>query len=180
MAAVTNIQFMVQNIGIPIWIVKYTDAPRWWVSTLLLLNTASVVIFQIKVSKRSNPLKESANQYLFSGALLAGACMLYAFAEGPSAQIASLLLLCGMGLHVVAELLLAMIHWQISFDLADSNRQGAYYGIWTFGNGLSEIIGPSLVTFALVSMEKYGWAMLALMFIINTSLYRAIVLRPRR
>lgn len=179
MAAVTNIQFMVQNIGIPIWIVKYTDAPRWWVSTLLLLNTASVVLFQMKVSKRSKPLNESANQYLFSGLLLALACLLYAFAEGPSAQIASLLLLLGMGLHVIAELLLAMIHWQISFELADSNRQGAYYGIWTFGNGLSEIIGPSLVTFALVSMEKYGWAVLALMFLVNSSLYRAIVLRPR-
>ena len=179
MASVTNIQFMVQNIGIPIWIVKYTDAPRWWVSTLLLLNTASVVLFQIKVSKKSKPLKESANQYLLSGFLLAGACGLYAFAEGPSARIASILLLLGMGLHVLAELLIAMIHWQISFDLADSSRQGAYYGIWTFGNGLSEIIGPSLVTFALVSMGKNGWALLALLFILNVSLYRAIVLRPK-
>jgi MFS family permease len=179
MASITNIQFMVQNIGIPIWVVKYTEAPRWWVSTLLLLNTSSVVLFQIKVSKRSKPLHESAHQYLFSGFLLAGACALYAFAEGPSAKIASILLLAGMALHVVAELLLAMIHWQISFDLADSSRQGAYYGIWTFGNGLSEIIGPSLVTFALVSMGKSGWALLALMFVVNVSLFKFIVLRPR-
>lgn len=179
MASVTNIQFMVQNIGIPIWVVKYTDAPRWWVSALLLLNTTAVVLFQVKISKRSKPLSESAGQYFLSGFLLAGACALYALAEGPSAQIASGLLLLGMVLHVIAELLLAMIHWQISFDLADSSRQGAYYGIWTFGNGLSEIIGPSLVTFALVSMGKSGWALLAAMFLVNVSLYRYIVLRPR-
>ena len=179
MAAITNIQFAVQNIGIPIWIVKYTNAPRWWVSALLIVNTVSVVLFQGKVSKRSKPLKDSANQYLFSGILLAWACGLYAFAEGPSAKVASLLLLAGMGLHVFAELLLAMIHWQISFDLADSSRQGAYYGLWTFGNGLSDIVGPSLVTFALISMGKSGWALLGLLFVLNVSLYRAIVLKPK-
>jgi MFS family permease len=180
MAAVTNIQFVVQNIGIPIWIVKYTEAPRWWVSTLMLLNTAAVVLFQVKVSKRSKPLAASSRQYLMCGVLLAGACALYATAEGPSAKIASVLLLAGMILHVIAELFIAMIHWQISFDLADENRQGAYYGIWTFGNGLSEIIGPTLVTFALVSMGKVGWVMLAAIFVLNVLLYRAIVLRPRR
>ena len=179
MAAITNLHFMIQSIGIPIWIVKYTNAPRWWVSTLLLLNTVSVVLFQIKVSKRSKPLKDSANQYLLSGFLLAAACGLYAFAEGPSAKIASLLLFCGMGLHVMAELVISMIHWQISFDLADSTRQGAYYGIWTFGNGLSDIIGPTLITFALVSMGQMGWALLGLIFIVNVTLYRAIVLRPK-
>ena len=179
MASITNIQFVVQNIGIPIWIVKYTDAPRWWVSTLLILNTAAVVLFQVKVSKRSKALNESCTQYLLSGFLLAGACLLYASAAGPSAQVASLLLVVGMALHVVAELLIAMIHWQISFDLADPARQGAYYGLWTFGNGLSEIVGPTLVTFALVSLGKPGWAILALMFLLNVMLYKVIVMRPK-
>jgi MFS family permease len=180
MAAVTNIQFVVQNVGIPIWVVKYTDAPRWWVSTLLLLNTAAVVAFQMKVSKRTKPLKDSANQYLFTGALLAAACLLYAYAEGPSARIASLLLIAGMAVHVLAELIISMIHWQISFDLADESRQGAYYGIWTLGNGMSEIIGPSLVTFALVSMGKPGWALLAMIFLLNTALFRVIVTSKKK
>ena len=176
MSAITNIQFIVQNIGIPIWIVNNTDAPRWWVSTLLILNTTAVVLFQVRVSKRSKPLNESANQYLMSGTLIAGACCLYAFAEGPSAQVASLLLLTGMILHVVGELFIAMIHWQISFDLAEPSRQGAYFGVWTFGNGITEIIGPTLVTFALISLGKPGWVLLAIMFLINTFLFRAIIL----
>ena len=179
MASVTNIQFAIQNIGIPIWIVKYTDAPRWWVSAIMILNTTAVVLFQVKVSKWSRPLADSASQYFLSGLLIAAACGLYAFASGPSAKIASLLLILGMALHVIAELFLAMIHWQLSFDLADSNRQGAYYGIWTFGSGITDIIGPSLVTFALVSMGKSGWALLALIFLVNVSLYRVIVLRPK-
>ena len=180
MAAITNIQFVVQNVGLPIWIVKYTDAPRWWVSTIMILNTASVVLFQVKISKRTKPLKDSARQYLFTGALLAGACLLYASAEGPSARIASIIFIAGMALHVTAELIIAMIHWQISFDLADESRQGAYYGIWTLGNGLSEIIGPSLVTFALVSLGKPGWALLALIFVVNTALFKVIVLRGKK
>jgi MFS family permease len=73
-----------------------------------------------------------------------------------------------------------MIHWQISFDLADPERQGAYYGVWTFGNGVTEIIGPSIVTFALVSMGKPGWASLALMFLLNAMLFKVIILRPQR
>jgi dipeptide/tripeptide permease len=138
------------------------------------------VLFQVKISKRSKPLKDSYGQYLFSGALLAAACLMYALAQGPSARVASLFLIAGMAVHVIAELLISMIHWQISFDLADESRQGAYYGVWTFGNGLTEIIGPTIVTFALVSMGKPGWAMLAAMFLINTALYRAIVLRPKK
>lgn len=180
MASITNFQFIVQNIGIPIWIVKYTHAPRWWVSTLLLLNTAAVVIFQVKVSKKSKPLKQSAGQYLMSGALLAVACFMYAIAQGPSARIASILLLIGMSMHVIGELFIAMIHWQISFDLADSSRQGAYYGLWTFGNGITEIIGPSLVTFALVALGKAGWALLAAMFLINVSLFKTIIYKSPR
>jgi MFS family permease len=180
MAAITNIQFVVQNVGIPIWIVKYSNAPRWWVSTILILNTASVVVFQMRISKRTKPLNDSANQYLFTGLLLAAACGMYAFAEGPSAQFAALLFLAGMTLHVCAELIIAMIHWQISFDLADSSRQGAYYGIWTLGNGLSEIVGPIIVTYALVALGKPGWGLLALMFFFNTLLYRVVVLRPKR
>ncbi|MEY4290328.1 MAG: hypothetical protein RL130_270, partial [Actinomycetota bacterium] len=176
MAAITNIQFVVQNVGIPIWIVRYTDAPRWWVSAMLIFNTAAVVLFQMRVSKRTQPLKDSANQYLFTGLLLAGACLLYAFAEGPSARIASVIFLIGMVLHVTAELIISMIHWQISFDLADETRQGAYYGIWTLGNGLSEIAGPMIVTFALVTLGKPGWLLLAVMFLVNTALYRVIVL----
>jgi hypothetical protein len=72
-----------------------------------------------------------------------------------------------------------MIHWQISFDLADPARQGAYYGLWTFGNGLSEIVGPTLVTFALVSLGKPGLALLALMFFVNTLFYKLIVVSKK-
>lgn len=175
MAAITNMQFVVQNIGLPIWIVKYTDAPRWWVSALLIINTASVVLFQVKVSKRSKPLNDSYPQYLMSAALISGACILYGFAEGPSAQVAALLLLAGMALHVTAEIFIAMIHWQISFELADPSRQGAYYGIWTLGNSFSEIVGPALVTYALISLGKPGWVLLALIFLLNASLYKKIV-----
>ncbi len=179
MAAITNIQFVVQNIGLPIWIVKYTDAPRWWVSALLIINTASVVAFQVKVSKRSRPLKDSYSQYMMSAGLIAAACGLYSLAEGPTAQIAALLLLAGMALHVTAEIFIAMIHWQMSFDLADPSRQGAYYGIWTLGNSLSEIVGPALVTYALISLGKPGWALLGLLFLLNASLYKKIVLSPK-
>jgi MFS family permease len=174
-ASVTNIQFVVQNIGIPIWIVKYTDAPRWWVSTLLILNTAAVVLFQVAVSKRSKELRDSINQYFLCGAFLAAACGMYALAEGPSARVASLLFIAGMAMHVTAELFIAMVHWHISFDLADSSRQGAYYGLWTVGNGLSEIIGPTLVTFLLVGVGKGGWAILAAIFMVNAYAFRFVV-----
>ena len=177
MAGITNLHFLVQNIGIPIWVVKYTHAPRWWLSAIFLFNTASVVLFQVRISKRSKPLKDSAGQYLLSALLLAAAFLFYAVSDGPTARLASALLLAGMALHVIAELLISMVHWQLSFDLADPARRGAYYGLWTFGDGLIEILGPSIITFALVSIGKGGWALLAAMFVINASLYKYIVVR---
>jgi hypothetical protein len=40
-----SIHFIIQGVGIPLWIVNYTSAPRWTVSVVLLINTIACVVY---------------------------------------------------------------------------------------------------------------------------------------
>jgi MFS family permease len=175
MSTIANIHFVVQNVGLPIWVVKYTHAPRWWVAALFIINTASIVLFQVKVSKFNQPLNKSFKTYFYSALLLFIACALYATAAGPSAKIAALVLTLGMAAQVIAEMFISMIHWNLSFDLADPTRQASYYGIWNVGTSLTDIIGPSIITFAIVSGQKVGWLLVGVGFVINSLAYKFII-----
>jgi MFS family permease len=44
------------TLGIPLWIVQRTHAPHWTVAALLVLNTMSVVVFQVRVARRVRDL----------------------------------------------------------------------------------------------------------------------------
>ena len=47
---VTLLNMPLLSLVIPLWIVQRTEAPTWTVSALLVLNTLSVVLFQVRVA----------------------------------------------------------------------------------------------------------------------------------
>ncbi|MEK8104160.1 hypothetical protein NKG94_01675 [Micromonospora sp. M12] len=56
---VLSIQYRILTVAIPLWIVVATDAPRWLISAAVILNTAIIVLFQVRASRnvdtRSGP-----------------------------------------------------------------------------------------------------------------------------
>ena len=48
---VMAIQFRVLTAAIPLWLLTRTHAPRWSVSAVMLVNTAIVVVFQVRASR---------------------------------------------------------------------------------------------------------------------------------
>ena len=128
-----NLHFLIQNIAIPVWVVKETHAPRWWISVIMLLNTVAIVLFQVRTSKKATDLKAGVKMFQRASLWVAGASIIYALAHGVNAYIASLVMLIGMALHIVGELQGSNGAWSIAMELADQRRQGAYQGIWSMG-----------------------------------------------
>lgn len=165
LSGVMSMHFILQNVAIPIWIVKETSAPRWWVSVIMFVNTVAVVLFQVRMSKGTVTAEIGAKQFKRAGFYIAAACMLYGFAKGINSYLAALVLLIAMIVHVIGELLASTGSWSIAFEMADQNRQGAYQGLWRMGFGGMNVIGPSLVIFFAIGLGQIGWWIMGIIFI---------------
>ena len=164
---VMTMHFVLQNIAIPIWVVQETNAPRWWVSVIMFVNTVAIVLFQVRMSKGIASAQIGAAQFRKAGFYIALACLLYGAAKGLSAPAAATLLILAMMVHVVGELLSSTGGWSIAFEMADQNRQGAYQGLWRMGFGGMGVIGPSLVIFFAIGLGQLGWIIMAGIFAIT-------------
>ncbi len=173
--AFMSLHFVLQSIAIPLWVVRETNAPRWWVSVIMMMNTIAVMLLQVAASKGSATLFGGAKNYRLASYFISLACLLYAYAHGVSAVIACTLLVLGMASHIVGELIGSAGSWSIGFGLADEDHQGQYQGVWGLSWGLSGTLGPSLVTALVIGMGISGWWILAAIFSINGSVMHKLV-----
>lgn len=173
--AFMSVHFVLQSVAIPLWVVRETNAPRWWVSVIMLMNTIAVMLLQVAASKGSATLFGGAKHYRLASYFISLACLLYAYAHGVNAVIASLLLALGMASHIVGELIGSAGSWSIGFGLADENHQGQYQGVWGLSWGLSGTLGPALVTALVIGMGISGWWILAAIFAINGTVMHKLV-----
>ena len=173
--AFMSLHFVLQSIAIPLWVVRETNAPRWWVSVIMMMNTIAVMFLQVAASKSSKTLMGGAKAYRNASYCISLACVLYAYAHGMNAVMAALLLSLGMASHIVGELIGSAGSWSIGFGLADENHQGQYQGVWGLSWGLSGTLGPAIVTALVIGMGISGWWILAAIFAINGTVMHKLV-----
>jgi MFS family permease len=161
-----TLHFLIQNVAIPVWVVKETNAPRWWISAIMVLNTAAIVLFQVRTSKSAKDLKVARTQFQRASFYVAIACLIYAASHGVGALVASAILILGMTVHIAGELVGSNASWMIAMDLADERRQGVYQGIWSMGFGLADMVGPSILVALVIGVGQLGWLALAVWFLI--------------
>jgi Major Facilitator Superfamily len=150
----------------PLWIVERTAAPRWTVSGLLVVNTLSVVAFQVRVARRVTGLRSASRSFRHAGVVMLGACAVFALsATGSSAWVAAGVLLAGVGLQVLAEMMLAAGAWELSFTLAPPDKQGQYQGFFGGGTAVARMLGPLLVTTLVIGWGPAGWLALGGLFL---------------
>lgn len=169
------IHFIIQSVGLPLWIVYHTRAPRWWVSVLLIINTAMVITLQVRTSRGSGDVVRAAKIFARSGVLIAAACVLYSLAAGVDLVAACLILVLAMVAHTFGELYSSGASWGIGYGLARQDLQGQYQGAFGLGWGISGVIGPSIVAATAISMGRVGWLILAGGFLIVGAAFRPLV-----
>lgn len=170
-----SLHFVLQSIAIPLWVVRETNAPRWWISVIMLMNTIAIMIFQVVASRGSATLMGGAKFYRRASFFISLACVIYASAQGVNAVLASLLLALGMAAHIYGELVGSAGSWSIGFGLADEEHQGQYQGVWGLSWGFSGTVGPALVTALVIGMGISGWWILAAIFALNGTLMHKLV-----
>ncbi|MFI6030394.1 MFS transporter [Amycolatopsis magusensis] len=149
------------GLAIPLWIVQRTQAPSWTVSALLVLNTVSVVLFQVRVARRVTSLTTASRTVRYAGVLLLASCGVFALsAAGTGPWTAALILLGAAALQALGEMMQASGAWEISFALAPDGKHGQYQGFFGSGFAVARMIGPLVLTTLVLSGGTLGWLVL--------------------
>ncbi|WP_433887440.1 MFS transporter [Streptomyces sp. CA-111067] len=157
-------QFAVIEIGIPLWLVQSTHAPRVLVAPLLITNTVLVVLFQVRATRGTEELRSAARAFRRGGLFVAAFCVTAALAHGLPAVAASLVLLAAAVLQSVGEVLSQAGGWSLSYELAREDAMGAYQGVFNAGQAAATMLGPVLVTVTALEHGLAGWLLLAALF----------------
>lgn len=154
------------TLAIPLWIVERTNAPGWTVSLLLVLNTVSVVLFQVRVAGKVTNLASALRFMRFAGVTLLAACAVFALSGlGAPAWAAVAVLVVAAALQAAAEMMQASAAWELSFGLAPEGRHGQYQGFFGSGFTVARMLGPLLVTTVVLGWGTAGWLLLGGVFV---------------
>ena len=158
------LHFALLDVALPLWIVHRTEAPKWLVAVLLLMNTVTVVAFQVRASRGVETVAQGAVALRRAGIVLAVACVIFAMSGGASAPVAVTLLLVATMVHVTGELLQSAGGWAVSFGLAPEDRQGEYQGLFSTGFAATSMLAPAVLTALCVTWGWPGWIVLGSVF----------------
>ncbi|MFD0527609.1 hypothetical protein ACFQ1I_11020 [Kitasatospora arboriphila] len=105
LAGVLGLQFAMIEVGVPLWIVDHTEAPRVLVACTLVVNTILVVALQVRATRGTEEPTAAARIFRRGGLLVALSCAAFALAGGLPAWAAVLVLLAGASLQALGEVL---------------------------------------------------------------------------
>jgi sugar phosphate permease len=169
------LHFGLIEIGVPLWVANYTSAPRTLVSLLFIVNTVSVVLFQVRVARGVDTPAQGARAMRRAGVVLFVACALFASADGPSRPEAIALLIAAAAVHVLGEILQSAGSFCLNIELAPERAQGQYQGLAGTGMMLSTMLAPSVIALLPLGVGRPGWLILGGVFVVSGALVVPVV-----
>ncbi|HTW21077.1 MAG TPA: MFS transporter [Mycobacteriales bacterium] len=154
------------EIGVPLWVVRHTSAPRAMVAVIFVLNTAMCVLFQVRASRGVDDLKSSVRAVRRCGVLFLLACTVYGLTGGRDRDVAIVLLIVAELIHVTGELFQAAGSWGIGYGLAPELLQGQYQGLFSMSYAIANMLAPVIVTTFVVSDGLAGWIGIGVLFLV--------------
>jgi MFS family permease len=174
--AIMYLNMPVLSLGLPLWIVLRTDAPKPLAALLLIVNMLAVVLFQVRVARRVADLRSAARVAGRAGWVLLAACVVYGLSGGSlGAQAAAAVLLTGAAVQVLGEMMHGAAAWEAGFALARAGRQGQYQGFYGMAPQIARMLGPVVVTALLIGWGTPGWLVLGGLFLVAGLLFAPAV-----
>ena len=163
------------TVGLPLWVITSTSAPRPVAAWLIGVNTALVVTLQVRAARTVNgPAGSSRALRLALGALAIGCAGAATTSLLPTAAAVAVILVVVVFL-TAGELWGESALWALRYDLAPANAQGAYGGMFSLGSALPLVVGPAIVTGLPARFGPAGWLLIALVFVVVFPLIRPVI-----
>jgi MFS family permease len=156
-----SLHFFVMELGLALFISQRTEAPPVMVAVLLVINTACVAIFQVRLSRRADSVEAGARALVRGAVWIAAGFAIVSLADRGDATFAIAVLVAGSLVHVIGEMIGSGGQWGLQMGLAPHERQGQYQGFAGLGFSVVAVVGPPIVTLLCVDMGETGWLILA-------------------
>ncbi|MEV3998827.1 MFS transporter [Streptomyces halstedii] len=162
------------DVGLPLIVVRAAHVPDWTVAGFVLLNTALVVVFQVRTARGTESVRGAARASRLGGlAVVVGCTFLLVVRDGLPLVVTLGLLLAGVLAVTVAELFCSAGSWGVSNALAPEDKQGDYFATFALGFGTAQVVGPPLMVYV-VGAGPPGWTVLAAVFLVAAVAYPAV------
>jgi len=172
--AAMSMQYFVMLLPLPLWIVDRTDAPRWTVGALILLNTLIVVAFQVRVGRNVSTISQGGAAMRRAGLLFLVSCCAIGFTAGLPGWAAVLIIGAAIVVHTIGELNHASATFAMDFGMAPAHAQGQYQGLAGLGIGAGAAAAPVFMIGLCLTLGTAGWIILGLFFAVLALIAPAI------
>ena len=162
-------------VGLPVWVVEHTTAPKPLAVACIGLNTLLVVALQVRASKRADTVEGARRLLLYAGAALTAACVTFSLTHNLPTAGAVILLVAGTVVLTMGELWNSAATWGLAFNLAPIDSQGTHLGAFSIGTTLRTVIGPIVVIALITTFGAAGWLALAAVFVVAMAAASPIV-----
>jgi Major Facilitator Superfamily len=162
--AVLSLCWAMMSTGLPLWISRGTRLPLALSGAAVIISSAGIAALQVPVTRLARTAPRAARTAIWSGAALAGSCVLLATTAGGSGAMAAGLVIAATLLHVTGELGYVAASWGLSISLMREEARGAYQGVAEAATATVQIIGPAVFTTALGVFGATGWLLVAALF----------------
>jgi hypothetical protein len=163
-AGVMSIQGAIIQLPLPLWIVSHTNAPRWTVTVMFLVNTGLVILYQVKMGEKVKTLRDGGTAMRRAGFVFLGSCAVIGLTSGLPAWAAFVLLLCAIMLLTLGEIWYSAGTYAFEFGMPPAYAQGQYQGVAGTGSGLGSAAAPVLLVGLVLSLGRAGWIGLGVAF----------------
>jgi MFS family permease len=157
-------QYMVLGLLLPVWVVFHTSAPRWSVSAFVVINTVMVVLFQVRVGKTVQTVRQGGEAYRRAGVIFLLSCSAMGLAAGLPAWGALLLLAGAVVVHTYGELWQSSAKYALDFGLAPPHATGQYQGLVGMANFAGQALSPLVLIGLVLSGGRAGFIALGAWF----------------
>ena len=129
MTGLFSLHFFVMELGLALYISERTAAPPVMVAVLLVLNTACVALFQVRLSRRADSVEAGARALVRGAVWIAAGFAIVALADRGDATFAVVVLVVGSLVHVVGEMIGSGGQWGLQMGLAPARAAGPVPGL---------------------------------------------------
>jgi MFS family permease len=161
---VMAIQYRVLTVAVPLWLVDRIQGPKWSVSMVILVNTAIVILFQVRASRGITTLAAGGRAFRRAGFAFLVAAAVISFTADAPVWLAMALLATAAIIHTVGEIWQAAAGFELSFALAPRHAVGQYQGLFGMGLGLGVALGPALLITLCIEWGRPGWWIVGALF----------------
>jgi len=162
-------------LGVPLWLIQHTHAPRALAAWLTLINTLLVVSLQVRLARNADTVPGATRLQRLTFFVLAGACVVAGVTAGMPGWAAAAVLALAVVLFTLGEIWGEAARWGLRYELAPAHAQGQYGGVFATGDAIAAIAGPALVTTLPDRFGLLGWLGLGGLFAASVLVNRSVI-----